>query len=82
MGGDNEQDEPRQVVVKAPGRARRARLTPAPDTDPSPEAPVRLRDEPSTDAADAASAPDTASRRGLKPGENDDRLRRDRPPHW
>lgn len=61
-------DKPRQRVVKAPGRVRRAKLTPAPDTDPSPEAPVP-REE-----GGVASA-------GTR-GENDERLRRDRPPHW
>lgn len=61
---------PRQAVVKATGRARRARLTPAPDTDPSPESAV-AREE-----GGVASA-GTAAR-----GENDDRLKQDRPPHW
>ncbi|RNE56997.1 hypothetical protein [Cryobacterium tepidiphilum] len=61
-------DEPRQRVVKAPGRARRAALTPAPETDPSPEVPV-----PRGEGGVASS--------GVR-GENDDRLRRDRPPHW
>lgn len=61
-------DEPRQRVVKAPGRARRAKLTPAPDTDPSPELPV-----PRAEGGVAST--------GVR-GENDERLRRDRPPHW
>ncbi|HYI32749.1 MAG TPA: hypothetical protein VEX88_04730 [Glaciibacter sp.] len=71
---DEQQDraagEQRQAVVKAPGRARRARLTPAPDTDPSPESAVP-REE-----GGVASAGSTSR------GENDDRLRQDRPPHW
>jgi hypothetical protein len=82
MGGESEHDEPRQAVVKAPGRARRAKLTPAPDTDPSPEAPVGLRDEAVTGVADAASATSAVHQRKAEPGENDERLRRDRPPHW
>jgi hypothetical protein len=76
MGGDREQDAPRQVVVKAPGRVRRAKLTPAPHTDPSPEAPVRSQNSRSADDAGGASAG------AGTPGENDDRLKRDRPPHW
>ncbi|WP_026851621.1 hypothetical protein [Glaciibacter superstes] len=61
-------DEQRQHVVKAPGRARRSKLTPAPNTDPSPESPV-AREE-----GGVAS--------GGSSGENDDRLKQDRPPHW
>ncbi|MFE6965993.1 hypothetical protein ACFVAJ_12815 [Agromyces sp. NPDC057679] len=65
---------PRQRVERAPGRARRARLTPAPGSDPSPEAPVE-REAPPTD-------PDAASSAGRKPSPDDERLTRDRPPHW
>lgn len=59
----------RQRVERVPG-ARRAKLTPAPGTDPSPEAPG-AEEEPAAPAwtADA-------------PGPNDDRLRRDVPPHY
>ena len=65
-------EEPRQRVERAAGRARRARLTPAPGSDPSPEAPVDRVDEP---------APPNAKKAG--PGSSDDeRLTRDRPPHW
>ena len=64
---------PRQSVVKSAGTARRARLTPAPDTDPDPHPPV-LREEGGVVPADPA-GPGTR-------GVNDDRLRQDRPPHW
>jgi FtsZ-interacting cell division protein ZipA len=60
----------RQAIVKAPGGARRARLTPAPDTDPSPESAVP-REEGGIASAGSQGR-----------GENDDRLRQDRPPHW
>ncbi len=60
-------DEPRQRVVRVAG-SRRARLTPAPGSDPSPEL-VEDRDAvtpvPSADA-----------------GPNDARLRQDVPPHY
>ncbi|KRC59031.1 hypothetical protein ASE14_14620 [Agromyces sp. Root81] len=65
-------EEPRQRVERAAGRARRARLTPAPGSDPSPETPVEQAPEPAprqTGKARAASS-------------DDDRLTRDRPPHW
>jgi hypothetical protein len=62
-------EEPRQRVERAGGRARRAKLTPAPGSDPSPEAPV----EPADDAP--------ATKRGA-PSSDDERLTRDRPPHW
>jgi hypothetical protein len=62
-------EEPRQRVERAGGRARRAKLTPAPGSDPSPEAPVeRPDDAPATKPAAASS--------------DDERLTRDRPPHW
>jgi hypothetical protein len=64
---------PRQSVVKSVGTSRRARLTPAPDTDPDPHPPV-LREEGGVVPADPA-GPGTR-------GVNDDRLRQDRPPHW
>ncbi|WP_217181914.1 hypothetical protein [Streptomyces sp. AC495_CC817] len=63
-------DEPDgQRVVRVPG-SRRARLTPAPGTDPSPETSIADRD---------ADAP--AKGPGPK-GPNDDRLRQDVPPHY
>lgn len=65
-------DTARQAVVKQPG-ARRAKLTPAPNTDPSPETPIE-REE----GGVASAGPAVPGARG----ENDDRLRRDRPPHW
>ncbi|GAA4383956.1 hypothetical protein [Agromyces bauzanensis] len=60
-------EEPRQRVERAPGRARRAKLTPAPGSDPSPEAPV---------------ADDEAPANRGRANPDDDRLTRDRPPHW
>ncbi|WP_406249389.1 hypothetical protein ACI7YT_05130 [Microbacterium sp. M] len=59
-------DEPRQRVERVAG-SRRARLTPAPDTDPSPD--VATKDS-------AASAP------AKNQGPNDARLRQDVPPHY
>ncbi|WP_241973371.1 hypothetical protein [Cryobacterium sp. TMT2-15-1] len=64
---------PRQSVVKSAGTSRRARLTPAPDTDPDPHPPV-LREEGGIVPAD----PTGPGTRGV----NDERLRQDRPPHW
>ncbi|WP_083867912.1 hypothetical protein [Microbacterium sp. B24] len=61
-------DESRQRVERVRG-ARRARLTPAPGTDPSPDVPV-ARDDAPPPAGDGASGP------------NDERLRRDVPPHY
>jgi hypothetical protein len=58
----------RQRVEKVPGQ-RRARLTPAPGTSPEPV--------PGDDEPDAA--PDTA---GTASGPNDERMRRDVPPHY
>ena len=59
---------PRQSVVKSTG-ARRARLTPAPNTDPSPEPPAREEGGQTTGDGSSTSA-------------NDARLRQDKPPHW
>jgi len=59
---------PRQSVVKSAG-ARRARLTPAPDTDPSPEPPSREEGGQTSGDGSSTSA-------------NDARLRQDKPPHW
>ncbi|HAQ59867.1 MAG TPA: hypothetical protein DCR63_05555 [Microbacterium sp.] len=56
----------RQRVVRVPG-ARRAKLTPAPGATPEPA--------PRDETSDPAPAPDGA-------GPNDDRLRRDVPPHY
>ena len=55
-------------MVKSTG-ARRARLTPAPNTDPSPEPPAREEGGQSTGDGSSTSA-------------NDARLRQDKPPHW
>jgi hypothetical protein len=57
----------RQRIVRVPG-SRRAQLTPAPGTDAAPELPI---------ADESAAAPDAASA-----GPNDERLRRDVPPHY
>ncbi|TFC96310.1 hypothetical protein E3O65_02635 [Cryobacterium breve] len=64
---------PRQSVVKSVGISRRARLTPAPDTDPNPHPPV-LREE----GGIVPAKPGGPGTHGV----NDDRLRQDRPPHW
>ncbi|MFC7925140.1 hypothetical protein E5344_11055 [Microbacterium laevaniformans] len=61
-------DESRQRVERVRG-SRRARLTPAPGTDPAPEVPV-IRDDAPPLTGDGASGP------------NDERLRRDVPPHY
>jgi len=63
-------DAQRQRVERVPGR-RRARLTPAPGTEPEP----LVRDE-DADAEIAPGGSDAAS------GPNDERLRRDVPPHY
>ncbi|CAI9387014.1 hypothetical protein [Microbacterium sp. T2.11-28] len=57
----------RQRIVRVAG-SRRAQLTPAPGTDAAPELPV---------VDETAPAADTASS-----GPNDERLRRDVPPHY
>jgi hypothetical protein len=67
-------DEPRQRIERAPGRARRARLTPAPGSDPSPDAPAQGADE---DAGAATPAP----KRGVA-ASDDERITREKPPHW
>jgi len=63
------QPAPRQRVERAK-RGRRARLTPAPGSDPEPET-----------AVPGAHEPDPAPKR---PGaaSDDDRITRERPPHW
>lgn len=58
----------RQRIERVPG-SRRVKLTPAPGTAPEP-VPVDEEDEPVMDAGAAASGP------------NDERLRRDVPPHY
>ena len=58
----------RQRVVKVPG-ARRAKLTPAPGATPEPA--------PRDETSEPAPAPDAATA-----GPNDERLRRDVPPHY
>ncbi len=61
--------EERQHVERVRG-SRRARLTPAPGTDPSPELPVDAREDAPPPVGEGASGP------------NDDRMRRDVPPHY
>lgn len=64
--------EQRQRVVRVSG-ARRARLTPAPGSDPAPES--------GPETADASAA--SEDRRPREPkGPNDDRLIQDVPPHY
>lgn len=61
----------RQRIERVAG-ARRAKLTPAPGSTAEPV--------PADEKADAASRPDAASEGS--PGPNDERLRRDVPPHY
>ena len=67
-------EDERQRVERAGGRARRARLTPAPGTDPTPEAPVPGAEDDGEEEprADAAGTPDP----------DEDRFTRERPPNW
>ncbi|MDR6906899.1 hypothetical protein J2X63_002585 [Agromyces sp. 3263] len=67
-------DEPRQRVERAGGKSRRARLTPAPGSDPSPE-------QPATTGTEAGEPPEPTSQRG-RPSPDDERITRERPPHW
>lgn len=62
-------DETRQRVERARG-ARRARLTPAPRTDPEPETGVPGGHEDDEQPASKPGRPD------------DERITRERPPHW
>jgi hypothetical protein len=61
--GDASGGRPRQRVERVRG-SRRARLTPAPGSDPSPEAPAQR------EAPTGTTTPD------------DERITRERPPHW
>jgi hypothetical protein len=61
----------RQRIERVPG-SRRAKLTPAPGTTPEPVP----GDESAPDAAADAASPPGAT------GPNDERLRRDVPPHY
>lgn len=65
MPDEKSQGSARQRIVRVPG-TRRAQLTPAPDTDPSP---------------DVATNPARARGQG-DDGPNDARLRDDVPPHY
>ncbi|MGW4930215.1 hypothetical protein ACWEOH_13770 [Agromyces sp. NPDC004153] len=68
-------EEERQRVERAGGRARRARLTPAPGTDPTPEAPVPGTGEHGEERP-------TQGKSNGKADPDDDRITRERPPHW
>lgn len=61
----------RQRIERVAG-ARRAKLTPAPGSTAEPV--------PADDETDAAPSPDAASEKSAGP--NDERLRRDVPPHY
>jgi hypothetical protein len=71
---------PRQWVERVPGASRRARLTPVAGTDTSPEPPIP-RHDPILDAR-AAAGTGTPASGTPSAGPNDERLRRDVPPHW
>ena len=71
---DTGPSKPRQRVERAT-RGRRARLTPAPGSDPEPETAVPGAHEPDAPEADAR------PRRGAATSD-DDRITRERPPHW
>jgi len=73
--GDEKLGTERQPIVRQPGRARRAKLLPAPDTDPNPI---------STGSSQAAELREEGgvAHSGAAPSANDARLRQDRPPHW
>ncbi|MBF9336380.1 hypothetical protein [Microbacterium lacticum] len=68
---EHDQDAARQRIVRV-GGSRRARLTPAPGSDPEPETPLSRDDD-----APAPSGEGTGAS-----GPNDERLRRDVPPHY
>ncbi len=68
----------RQRVVRVPG-ARRAKLTPAPGTEIEPD-PDRTDDE--APAESVAGASEGTASRGDAEGPNDDRMRREVPPHY
>lgn len=69
-------EDERQRVERAGGRARRARLTPAPGTDPTPEAPASEGDgEPGGEES-------REKPKAGRPDPDDDRITRERPPHW
>jgi len=73
-------EEERQRVERASGGARRARLTPAPGTDPTPETPVS--DAQAPDAGEDRDAKRPAKPKRGRPDPDDDRITRERPPHW
>lgn len=67
MSATDDASGPRQRVIRLRG-ARRAQLTPAPGTDPDPELPAQTTDAPAAVAEES--------------GPNDERMRRDVPPHY
>lgn len=71
--GDTGGEPRRQRVVRVRG-ARRAQLTPAPGTDVDPDLP-QTHDAPAPGVAGAGASKVAA-------GPNDERLRRDVPPHY
>ena len=66
MPDEKSQAMARQRIVRVPG-SRRAQLTPAPDTDPSP---------------DVVTNPARADEPGRGGGPNDERMLGDVPPHY
>ncbi|WP_150308079.1 hypothetical protein [Planctomonas psychrotolerans] len=72
------------MTKRDPRVPRRVRTEPAPGSDPTPQAlpgrdaPIRAGED--TDAAWGAAAGSATRESGA--GENDERLRRDVPPHW
>jgi hypothetical protein len=64
-----DRDAPRQRVERTRG-GRRARLTPAPGTDPAPESAVPGAHDDADEGASRPARPD------------DERITRERPPHW
>lgn len=65
----------RQPIVRQPGKARRAKLLPAPDTDPHPISTGSIQ-------ASVLREEGGVAQGGEAPSANDARLRQDRPPHW
>ena len=70
MSDDAAGEEPRQRIVRS-RRGRRATLTPAPGTTAEPVPGDERADDEGPDAAQSGSS-----------GPNDERLKRDKPPHY
>lgn len=74
----------RQRVVRVPG-LRRAKLTPAPGTEPGPETPEdeALAAKPTGAVRDGVTPTRTLKTPDAEPpGPNDERMRREVPPHY